>query len=526
MFNIDSLPTELMIYLFKFLSSEDRKIASEVCRNWYDIWMEGIFDNDRTLKFYHCIINETTAPAKILLKTERKYTKLILGNGITFSDNYLTLFKSLKDITKILFEEDFKYEQTKNFIGVFKNLKELSIPIADWKYENNILENLPPTVEVLTLFLLKYVGYSSAILKDLKCIIWHMPNLKELNLECGKLTDDLFEFIATSPLTHLMKLKINIDSHGFELLQKLEAPNLKEMFLEIKDHGCLGKLDEFISKFPKLKVIKLETPEIVPTTIHADLFKFLYVHFDNFHSDLLKPLQYLTELEELILQFPYPYSGSYGSCFFVHETYLNPNLKKLQLWEFENDYICHTCFENIIKSFPNLESFVTQMPLTPQHFHMIHQNFTKLKSLEVEAFNIESKYIPPFQFLSNLTNLYLEHYVITDQTLNAWPKMPHLRSLKMSLKHPVALDKFTKMIRNVSGLEKLTFGYTDRINNGVMRVIAENLKRLREVGDEEHAEVYDTTEDGAMLIMDNCKYIKRNGFPFYECFREDWKEIK
>uniref|UniRef100_A0A336KM61 CSON006853 protein n=1 Tax=Culicoides sonorensis TaxID=179676 RepID=A0A336KM61_CULSO len=528
MANIDSLPPEILIHLFKYLSSEDRKIASEVCHFWHDIWMERIFDDDRTLKFYHCEINETTAPASILMKTERKYTKMVLGEEIEFHDNYSKLFESLEDITKIEFDTDFESEhlnfKTNNFIGLFKKLKELTIPLKPWDIEMNVLENLPQSIEVLTLSLM-YDDYSREILNDLRSSISQLPNLKEFNLECWIPTQNIFEFIATSPLTHLTKLSMRIDSHGVEFLKKLEASNLIELFLEFDDHNCLGKLDEIIPNFPKLKVLKLETPGIVPTTIHANLIKYLDVQCTNFYRDNIKPLQYLTELEELYINIDYR-EQAFESCFFSHETYLNPNLKRFETIELDNEFYCHMCFENLVKSFPNLESLILKMPLEPHHFYMIHKYLTKLKTLDIRHCKTKSKNVPSFKFLTALTNLRLDQYVITDQSLDVWPKMPHLRSLRMTLDDSISLDKFSKMIRNVSGLEELTFNKTNSVNDGVMKVVAENLKRLRKVGGDRKEEVFRITENGASLIPKNCKYIKRDGFPFFELFQKDREQKK
>lgn len=486
--------------------------------------MESTFDRDRTLKFDSCEFKTDSAPSNIFLHTEREYRKLVFGGGANFCDtiNAKFLNGNLMGLKSIEFESFFNFKllfsNTNDFLAQFCELKELKLNVDTWMFTNNEFGEIPKSVETFTLVLLNTL-YFKPTLDFFKSLIWGMSDLKELNLECQLLTDDLFDFIITTQLTALTRLKVKVDLNCLENLKKLRCPNLKELFLVIEDPQAVAALDEIVSNFPSLTIIKLHTYKTMPRSINAHLIKYLKVTDIYCGMDFVAPLQYLTELEELDLIY-YFKSVAQGNCFFSHDPYLNPNLKRLRLCGFNNnDLISLMCFENLVKSFPNLETLVMDMPLSSQHLQMINQYFTKLKCLDIRNTDVDSKYVPPLQYFQTLTELHLEQYVTTNETLDQWPEMPHLRVLSLKLDHDYTLDSFSKMIRNVAGIEKLSFNYTSVINDDLIRLVSDNCKRLKEIKVGKCQNTERLTQDSVKYLQRECLYLRMISFPFVEIFK-------
>lgn len=486
--------------------------------------MEGTFVRDRTLKFDCCDFCENSA-TNIFCCTDREYKKVIFGGGANFTENDKSgeLFRHLNSGLKSLeFESFFNFKQfflsTNNFLGQFQELKELKLNIDTWIFSDNEFGELPRGIETFSINLLNTL-YFKPTLDFFKSLIWDMPNLKELNLECQLLTDDVFDFITTSQLPILTKLKVKVDLNCVGNLRKLQCPNVAELFLVIEDPSCVQILDEILLNFPNLTKLKLHTYKTMPRSINAHLIKYLKVTDINCGMDYVKPLQYLTELEELDLIY-YFKSVAQGNCFFSHDPYLNPNLKRLRLCGFNNnDLISLMCFENLVKSFPNLEVLVMDMPLSSQHLQMINQYFTKLTCLDIRNTDVDSKYVPPLKYFETLTELHLEQYVFTNETLREWPPMPHLRVLSLKLDNDYDVESFSKMIQNVSGIEKLSFNYTSAIGNDLIKVVADNCKRLKEIKVGKSQNTEKLTTEAVEYLQRKCLFLKMISFPFVEIFK-------
>lgn len=113
----------------------------------------------------------------------------------------------------------------------------------------------------------------------------------------------------------LTKLKVYIDLKSQSNLMKIRCYKLKELFLVIDSPQVVQKLDEILSKFPSLTIIKLQTFKTMPQCTNAHLIKYLKVTDINCGMDYVRLLQYLTELEELDLTY-YFKSVDQGNCFF------------------------------------------------------------------------------------------------------------------------------------------------------------------------------------------------------------------
>lgn len=202
--------------------------------------MASVFDRDRTLRFNHCEFETLLAPTNIFLNTEREYKRLVLGREANFTDTMDKNFfnNSLKGLKSIEFEHDFDYKKffssTNSFLKQFNQLKDLKLNVDAWDFTKNEFGDIPSSVRTFTLVLLG-PSYFESSLGSFKSLTWNMPNLRELNLECRFLTDDLFGFFITTNLEALTSLKLNIDLESLRRLEKLRCPNLKELFLVIKD---------------------------------------------------------------------------------------------------------------------------------------------------------------------------------------------------------------------------------------------------------------------------------------------------
>lgn len=485
--------------------------------------MASPFDRDRTLRFNHCEFETVLAPTNIFLNTEREYKRLVLGREANFTNTMDKNFfnNSLKGLKSIEFEHDFDYKKffssTNFFLKQFNQLKDLTLNVDAWEFTKNEFGDIPSSVETFTLVLLG-PSYFESSLGSFKSLIWNMPNLRKLNLECRFLTDDLFGLFITTNLEALTTLKLNIDLESERRLVKLRCPNLKELFLVIKDPQVVTCLDEIMSNFSSLTTIKLDTYKIMPQSANAHLIKYLKVTDINCGMDYVKPLQFLTELEELDLRY-YFKSVAQGNCFFAHDPYFNRKLKRLHLYGFNNsDLISLMCFENLVKSFPNLELLIMDMPLFSQHLQMINQHFTKLKCLIIRNTDVESRYVPPLKYFLSLSELHLEQYIITDETLQEWPKMPHLRRLSLKLDHNYTLENFDKMIRNVAGIENLSFNYTSSISDELIKIVADNCRRLRGIKVEKCQKTDRLTRDSVAYLQKQCLFLKIIRFPFVEIF--------
>ncbi|XP_063700907.1 uncharacterized protein LOC134831175 [Culicoides brevitarsis] len=522
MTNIEDLPPELLIHLFTYLTPEDRRIASLVCRYWcYEIWMTQKFARDRRLKFDFCNFTENSGPTKIFAQTEREYHELVFGGEARFCQKTKENFfeNNFRGLKSLEFEQFFNYKQlfsySNNFLSNFPELTELTLNFDTLQFTTKDFGALPKSIKTLNLVLHNSL-YSKTSFNMFKGLVWDILHLKELNLECQLLTDDLTDFITTLQLSTLKSLKVTIDSTCYVNLFKLKCPNMTELFLVIEEPQIVQFLDEILSKFPALNVVKLHVFKTMPRSTYSHLIKYLKVTDLNCGMDYVKPLQFLTDLEELDLSY-YFKSVAQGNCFFAHDPYLNPNLRKLRLCGFNNnDLISLMCFENLVKSYPNLEILEMDMPLSSQHLQMINQYFQKLKCLAIRNTDVDSRYVPPLKNFQNLTELHLEQYIFTNEALLEWPPMEHLRVLSIKLDHDYKLENFEKMIQNVRGVEKLTFNYSSEIGDELMGIVAENCKRLTEITVEKNHKTERLSEDVVKLLREKCLFLRKVSFPFLQ----------
>lgn len=519
-----NLPIQILLKIFEYLSGTDRRVISTVCKAWYKIWLMSVFDADRTLVFSGCVFSKDLPPGTIFKKSKRQYSSVRL-NHVKCIDRAKYMWNLFSPhITSLEMGQYFEYlvlgQNLWKFLCRFPHLKRLKVGYSFAQYLDVYEGGIEFNLDSVHMDLNGYHGSTS----NFELLV-NKLNAKELEIDGGLMTPELVTFVENQE-DRMKSLKLSVDSQWFNCFRFIGGPNLTDLYIEFRDQNMLSDLDRVISQCPKLKNLGIETQGQFPPTIYPHKITCLKVSYMTSGMDYMRPLKDMTAMIELDLLLNFK-SVAQASCFFSHEPYPNPNLRLLTLHGFNNnDLISLMCFKSMVESFPNLEYLSMDMPLSEEHLHMIHKNFTKLKRLDIRNYEGLSEYVPPFDLLLNLTEIRLDQYLITNEGLLAWPDMPYLESIHFKLHPDTEIECFEIMIQKVPHLEKITFDNRSPISDGMILAIAKNCRRLREFTMSHRQRSDDITIDGLKHLLENCQYIQSVEFLAVNSFKEaELKEL-
>ncbi|XP_047530461.1 F-box/LRR-repeat protein 14-like isoform X1 [Vanessa atalanta] len=203
------LPYEVLVYLFKYLPTSDRKAASETCHAWYQAANDYCFLKNKTIVFYKTDLNGETTPLEII------------ENSITPYFNFL--FSEVEISQKLNGFWD----------KIGENIKSLTIRKCDIheKVIDNILHQCN-ALETLNIQSCKELFMSGCLLEKTNSWIANsFRNLKSLSLSENKyITDALFyRFVKNAPLLEDLCLSLcPLQFHGGFI--KRFYPNTNDIF--------------------------------------------------------------------------------------------------------------------------------------------------------------------------------------------------------------------------------------------------------------------------------------------------------
>lgn len=167
----------------------------------------------------------------------------------------------------------------------------------------------------------------------------------------------------------------------------------------------------------------------------------------------------------------------------LHDLPVNRNIEILGL---HYPHMCHTCLRRMIESFPNLRSLhLSKMNLSDDILHLIFEKLPHLRTLKVsDQTNITNNAFTGTNALSNLRGLRsLELNDIPNLTEKSIIKsfyLPELRKLSL-LRFHGNLSKSTMeaLVHGCPVIEELTLAGNNSLTDDGIRIVAENLRRLR-----------------------------------------------
>lgn len=201
--NQDSLPTEMLINIFKYLNVGDRFAVGLTCQRWYEATRYQPFINDIRLEFREPIFGDTTSASCSLLESPRHFQN-ILFRTVSFNGAKPFLDRFGPHIREITFKDCTIGQRA--FVRILKmvpDLRRLTIEhcrelfvshrLLANELDQQILANNLQNVTTLSLA-------NNRNLKDVQFerIVSLMPKLEDLDLSDCSIVSHEFDWLETS----------------------------------------------------------------------------------------------------------------------------------------------------------------------------------------------------------------------------------------------------------------------------------------------------------------------------------------
>lgn len=465
----------------------DRRVASECSKRFLEIWLRDEFIEDRRLVFNQCVFDPAHEPCSILMESNRKYHHIVINNhsyGTNISDKHISeMWKKLgESVTTIEIGRSYHFSSFS-----WEKLPKLkTIKVASMSQLGNFID-LPYSLDKLVIGEINEDDDNGFDEDDDQ-----NNGLDDLDLSSDTiievnsiyLSNDAYDFIRIQNLQ-----KLGIDEVWASEFEKLQSKSLK--FLDLQpsleeNEGTEKYFDNFEERFPSLEHLRLRMFKILPHT-NWPCLKELKV--DEVPQKELERLKTFENLETLEIQLNYEidYDDDFSDsepepkeatgeiqCFFVHEPYLNKNLKtlKISFYPVEPDRTCITCFKVMTETFPKLENLVCEFSISNEHLKHLQANSPKLKCLSIQSEGSQTTL--SFENFPNLSELTLSQHVRPD--LEIWPLMPQLR--KLDVRFDNLNNSTVKTFEKVPALEELKF-YCHKMDDDHHRLIETMMRPLK-----------------------------------------------
>uniref|UniRef100_A0A336M8A9 CSON011947 protein n=1 Tax=Culicoides sonorensis TaxID=179676 RepID=A0A336M8A9_CULSO len=495
--NITDFPLHIFEHIFSYLTPSDRSVCSLVSKKFHDVWMAKKFSSDRCLLIEdhdgyndpYGIQKKNKPPMSILMKSKRSYHNLVI-EGINLLDEDDELLNKLGETVtflKIRIPNRFNVQQ---LLSKFKVLKKIVIYLNFFQYYisvNQEIDMLPTTMEEVILHDVQDDWCHYKILR-------FMPQLKNLELHDVWLNNSTLALIKSYE-EFLTYLEIDFGIPNLQRIflsfteiyprnvisadQILQVSGKNIKILKIK--GEYQQIELFLQNldvhFPQLKSLHIKTDVNFPT---YQLEKLKSIHIDSYaDTQTIDHLKRFPNLKELELH----YEQDLSICFFGHTNFQMGSLEILTITKYFNtDSLCSECFNSMLRSFPNLTSFLSDFHIQIASLENMKKCMPKLSSLKLfpcsSLPNGNIYEISLSSYFSNLKKLELGDPCVLVNI--QWPVMPFLRELNLKFGDN-SNNNFCELIEKVPSLEKLSLECSYQNTSDLYELIdkvAKHCKRL------------------------------------------------
>ncbi|XP_063706967.1 uncharacterized protein LOC134835895 [Culicoides brevitarsis] len=492
-YNITQLPLEMLVEIFTYLTPSDRRESSLVCQRFFDAAQHPRFLKDRHLHFTYCELAEKVAPVSVFLKSVRPFHALTLS--YFDCDKPIDAFweKMGKTVEYLEFNQFCDFGMyLPQVLNRFTALKTLKID-TDFEFGRQFPCKMPNCERLILSFNI-HGPYDETNAEPYENLIKAMPKLRYIELVVYTGTyDALIQFLVKYPaqikaITFQMLPDDAIALvNTLKCIMKLKRIQLEKLCITYFNNWTI--LDEFLEKQSTLKHLELGT-NIFPCHKYESIKKFeVSIHKEVNSFDALK---FLPNIETLIIL------GSYGesNCFFGHSRIPCRSLRELQLLDLK-DRLCLACFEAMLGSYPNLNTFYSYgTQLDNDHVRILLTQAPKLTRLNIlehtqvtEEFICGTKSVSDLRLLEKLD--LSGAFCLPNKALLQWPAMRNLRDIGFGKIFDVNTDGMRKFLAQCPSIETFTIHETFRLTNDVLRLIFANLSRLK------HFRIYNEFEEQA-----------------------------
>lgn len=488
---------QTLITIFEYLLPPDRRIASQVCKRFLEIWLRDKFIYDRYLKFSECLLDPKREPYTVLLKSQRIY------KFIWFHEIKIPPGKKLEKLWRKLGEHVTKIQVSSCNVpdeAFWKMFPELEHLVLDGAIDGHYFDVLPHSLKKISLYCISPVEELLTTLDEK----YLMRRSSDVILDFDRIDN------YSLSIDFIRKYSNNIESlkiYGSELLEfpDTKFSSLKTLILELEDvdEGEQRKiLDNLEEKFPKLATLDLRLANNLP---HKDWKYLEHIEIIDPSSVEISRLGQFKNVESFCVE-------SETRCFFTHEPILNKKIKDVQIFSVRNVNLCLECFKTMTESLPNLETLHSASFNTSTHMAILAINSPKLNIFSVNQMLSYDRL--SFGNFTNLVQLHLNGSIAP--SFSSWPVMPFLRTLIMNMEQ--LNDTNVGIFKNMPALDylRLTLDFIHGDANNLICQIVMPLKLLQNLKVSSKATIYmdlETIEE----IVSNRKYLKYIKLtPFHE----------
>ena len=234
---IESLPTELIVHIFKYLSEEERRQAAFLCKKFYKIVFSSIF------------LKRTYYNSKDMLKDEViSLKKYLIGPPAKFLNKFTTV---------LLIQSTEQIDEFNHLLGCMPSLQCLNLMVSYLTSDIHCSIEIPPSVvhfshnrntkrKTFTDFLTYF---------DLKKGLKHIFLLSFRS----KFAESTLLMASKKTLVSLYCSKLVLTNENLNLISLCK--NLKALCLNVRVNGFntsyFGAINEYFSRFQHLKILIL-----------------------------------------------------------------------------------------------------------------------------------------------------------------------------------------------------------------------------------------------------------------------------
>ncbi|XP_052567260.1 uncharacterized protein LOC128093667 [Culex pipiens pallens] len=270
---IDALPSEILRRIFRNLLFRDRKTASRVCHQWYEIAM------DCNSIAFHVRLYDTknTYTISEIMNCKRPYKFLRVSYNMLPS-RILNKFSNFAETLRISSMNAYMASEEQNFLGQLYRLKNLKRLILDCTFVPDNLQTNKHTCNNLRELIAYEVSFANfvnfndfiaAAFPELTKLVLtecdfdvplrfsNLPALKQLVIECGTPFDcTLLKDLGSLPNLHAFKLSCS-QLDGIE--QRFQLHHITKLDLTVRVGDC--QLVRMAEIFPALTSLNVAARE-------------------------------------------------------------------------------------------------------------------------------------------------------------------------------------------------------------------------------------------------------------------------